>query len=248
MQALILAAGCGKRLRPLTDHVPKSLVEVNGVPLLVNALECLSGRDITEVLIVIGDKREMIVDRLGFQYKEMRIIYIENPKYMETNNVYSFWLAKDYVHDDVVMLECDLFYRRSLVDTILSGGGECKVLVTPFNKERMNGTVITADGNGIVRSLVIKRDQGEGFDYSDKLKTVNVYWFKQDFIVNKLFHFVETYVQTQSKNSYYELVLGGMIYWGNSDVRAVCIAETEWCEIDDMDDLEHAEERFYLSR
>ena len=67
MQALILAAGCGKRLRPLTDYVPKSLVEVNGIPLLVNALECLSGRGIEEVLIVIGDKKDIIVERLGIR-------------------------------------------------------------------------------------------------------------------------------------------------------------------------------------
>ena len=210
----------------------------------MNALECLSGRGISEVLIIVGDKREMIVDRLGFQYKEMRIIYIENPRYMETNNIYSFWLAKDYVHDDVVMMECDLFYRRSLIDTILEGEGECNILVTPFNKNLMDGTVITVDVSGRVKSLIIKRDQGEEFDYSDKLKTVNIYWFKRDFIINKLFHFVETYIQTQSVDSYYELVLGGMIYWGNSDVRAVCVAETEWCEIDDMEDLRRAEERF----
>lgn len=79
MQALILAAGCGKRLRPLTDYVPKSLVEVNGIPLLVNALECLSGRGIEEVLIVIGDKKDIIVERLGFRYKEMKIVYIVVP-------------------------------------------------------------------------------------------------------------------------------------------------------------------------
>ena len=156
MQALILAAGCGKRLRPLTDYVPKSLVEVNGIPLLVNALECLSGRGIEEVLIVIGDKKDIIVERLGFRYKEMKIVYIDNPRYQETNNIYSFWLARNYVHDDVVMLECDLFYRRSLIDRILEGEGECNILVSPYRSESMDGTVVTMDKVGTVKSLVIK--------------------------------------------------------------------------------------------
>lgn len=244
MQALILAAGCGKRLRPLTDYVPKSLVEVNGVPLLVNALECLSGRGIEEVVIVVGDKREIIVERIGFDYKGMRIVYVENPRYQETNNIYSFWLARNYVHDDVVMLECDLFYRRSLVDKVLEGSGECNILVSPYDAGTMDGTVIAMDGDGRVKNLVIKRDQGEGFDYEGKYKTVNVYTFKRDFIKNQLFPFVDTYVQRQSVNSYYELVLGGLIYWGNGDVRAVEISGEEWCEIDDMEDLRKAEEKF----
>mgnify|MGYP000144625588 CR=1 FL=1 len=246
MQALILAAGCGKRLRPLTDYVPKSLVEVNGIPLLVNALECLSGRGIGEVLLVVGDKKEMIVDRLGFRYKEMRIVYIDNPLYLETNNIYSFWLARPYVHDDVVMLECDLFYQRSLVDRVFDGDGECRILVSPFNREVMDGTVVTVDGGNQVKSLTIKREQGAGFDYSDKFKTVNIYWFNKDFILNKLFPFVETYVKQQSVNSYYELVLGGLIYWGNSDIRAVCVDEVEWCEIDDMEDLKKAEKKLWI--
>lgn len=244
MQALILAAGCGKRLRPLTDYVPKSLVEVNGIPLLVNALECLSGRGIEEVLIVVGDKKDIIVERLGFRYKEMRIVYIDNPRYQETNNIYSFWLARNYVHDDMVMLECDLFYRRSLIDRILEGKGECNILVSPYRSESMDGTVVTMDKEGCVKSLVIKRDQGEGFDYADKFKTVNVYTFKRNFIENKFFRFVDTYVQHQGVNSYYELVLGGLIYWGNADIRAVEISADEWCEIDDMEDLKRAEEKF----
>ena len=91
---------------------------------------------------------------------------------------------------------------------------------------------------------VIKRDQGEGFDYADKFKTVNVYIFKRDFVENKFFRFVDTYVQHQGVNSYYELVLGGLIYWGNADIRAVEISADEWCEIDDMEDLKRAEEKF----
>lgn len=244
MQALILAAGCGNRLRPLTDHVPKSLVEVNGIPLLVNALDCLSERGIQEVLIVVGDKKDMIISRLGFKYKEMRIVYIDNTAYLETNNIYSFWLARDYIKDDVIMLECDLFYRRNLIDKILEGEGDCRMLVTPFNEEYMDGTVVTIDDSNQVKSLIIKCNQVGKFDYSDKLKTVNVYWFKKEFIKNKLLHFIDTYIRTQSVNSYYELVLGGIIYWGNNDIRAVTVAETEWSEIDDIEDLEKANIKF----
>lgn len=244
MQALILAAGYGKRLRPLTDRTHKSLVEVNGVPLLVNALDCLSGRSIDEVLLVVGDKKNMVIDKIGHQYKGMKITYIENPLYKETNNVYSFWLAKNYIHDDVIMLECDLFYRRTLIDKILQAREECNVLVSPFDISSMDGTVVDVDNECRVKSLIVKNKQGVDFDYSDKYKTVNIYSFKKEFILYKLFPFIDTYVHVQSVNSYYELVLGGLIYWGNSNISAVKVSALEWCEIDTLEDLRIAEKRF----
>lgn len=244
MQALILAAGCGKRLRPLTDHLPKSLVEVCGKPLLINALDCLSDRGISEVIIVVGDKKDMIIQRIGFQYNGMKIIYVDNPRYLETNNVYSFWLARNYIHDDVIMLECDLYYRRFLIDKMLTGEGEANILVSPFNKETMEGTVITADQDKRALFLIIGRDQYPRYDYTDKLKTVNVYFFRKEFICNNYFPLVDVYIQRQQVNSYYELVLGGLIYWKNNDIRIVEIDAKEWCEIDCLADLQLAEEKF----
>ncbi|HET6557957.1 MAG TPA: phosphocholine cytidylyltransferase family protein [Prolixibacteraceae bacterium] len=244
MQGLILAAGFGKRLQPLTLTVPKSLIEVNGTPLLINSLNHLSERNITEVLIVIGDKRDIIVDRIGHHYKGMKITYIENPLYEKTNNVYSFWLAKNYIHDDIIMLECDLFYNRPLIDITLNGQADCNILVSKFDEQSMDGTVIEIKPDESVKSLIIKRDQSSGFNYSDKFKTVNVYFFKKNFIVNQFMPAIETYINTQSVNSYYELVLGSLIYFGNCDIKAVKIDQSQWCEIDDIHDLKRAESKF----
>ena len=245
MQAMILAAGYGRRLRPLTDEIPKALVEVNGVPLLINALNHLANRAISEVILVVGDKKHLIMERIGHSFKGMQLIYVENPLYRETNNVYSFWLARPYVHDDMLMFECDLFYRRSLVDSVLSGstGAGCGILVSPYDASRMDGTVILADGIR-AQSLVIKSAQGPSFDYAQALKTVNVYAFQKDFICNRLMPMAEAYVKTQGVNSYYELVLGSLIYFGNHDIRVVSIAASEWAEIDTLDDLKIAERRF----
>lgn len=244
MQALILAAGSGQRLRPITDTVPKSLVKVNGISLLENALQHLSHRDISEVIIVVGDKKEKVVAAIGYEYGGMRIIYVENPLYNVTNNVYSLWLARNYIHGDLLMLECDLFYRRSLIDEVLSGKADCNILVSPFDKSCMNGTVVTADPEGRVTSLVIKRDQTGRYDYSDKLKTVNIYFFRKAFVLDCYFPAIETYIKTQSVQSYYELVLGSLIYFGNNDIRIVPVSKDEWKEIDDMEDLKIAEAYF----
>lgn len=245
MQALILAAGYGKRLRPLTDKTHKSLVEVHGTPLLINALDCLSGRNIDEVLLVVGDKKELVINRVGHRYKGMKITYIENPVYKETNNVYSFWLAKNYIHDDLIMLECDLYYHRSLIDKILlSGNGEANILVSPFNPETMDGTVVQMDEEGNVQALVIGRDQKPGMDYTEMYKTVNIYTYKKDFVCSQLMPAIDCYVATQTVNSYYELVLGSLVYFKNNLIKAVVVDADEWCEIDDMEDLRQAEKKF----
>ncbi len=248
MQALILAAGCGRRLRPLTDKIPKALVEINGTPLLNNALDCLSGRNISEVLLVVGDKKGMIIDRIGHQYKGMNITYVENPLYDKTNNVYSLWLAKNYLHDDLIMLECDLFYGRQLIDTALAGDGECNMVVSPFNPKTMDGTVVHVKEDRSVDALIIKRHQQADMDYSQLYKTVNIYTFSQDFVCNKFMPALDTYVFTQGADSYYELVLGALIYYGNNSIKAIDVPETAWSEIDSLEDLKRVERRYHYER
>ncbi len=248
MQALILAAGVGKRLMPLTENQPKCMVEVNGISLIENTLNHLANRNIDEVVIVVGYLKNKIIEKFGSNYKNMKITYVENEIYDTTNNVYSFYLAKDYIHDDVIMLESDLFYNRNLIDTMFLRKDDCDILVSPFNKETMDGSVIVVDKENVAKKLVIKRDQDENFDYTDAFKTVNIYSFKKEFIINKLFPAIETYVKTQSLNSYYELVIGSLIYFGNDNIKVIKTDDKNWCEIDDIDDLKRAERTFKIGK
>ena len=242
MQAIILAAGFGKRLRPLTDQMPKALVPVKGTPLLFHALDCLAAAEkISEVILVVGHRKQDIIAAVGGEYRGMAITYVENPIYDQTNNVYSLALAKPYVHEDCLLLECDIYYSGDLIETLLSGTGDCRILVSPFNPATMNGSVVFADEEGRCASLVIKRDQGEGFDYRHALKTVNAYYFAKNFAADVLFPNLEAYVQTQGVNSYYELVIGGLIYYRNNDIRVAHIPASRWYEVDDTHDLALAE-------
>lgn len=242
MQAIILAAGFGKRLRPLTDRMPKALVPVKGEPLLLRALDCLARTGkITQVILVVGHRKQDIIDAVGGEYGGMSIVYVENPRYEETNNVYSLALTRPYIREDCLLLECDIYYTDDLIATLLSGRGDCNILVSPMNPATMNGSVIFAEDDGRCQSLVLKRDQGPDFDHTKALKTVNAYLLRHAFLTEVLMPNLDIYIQTQGVNSYYELVIGGLIYYRNSDIRAISIPADRWYEVDDEQDLALAE-------
>lgn len=244
MKALILAAGFGKRLRPITNTIPKSMVEVNGTPLLENALNNLYGiGDISEIGIVVGHMADYIKSHIGTEWKGIPIKYYENKRYLETNNVVSLYKAIDFCDDDMLMLECDIYYHKEMLEALKAGEGECSILVSPFNKDTMDGTVIEVEGD-VAKSLILGKWQGTEFDYTNTRKTVNMYKFSRNFVQKKYMPLIKWYVENMGENSYYEKVLGSLLYYRECDAHIVEVPERMWCEIDDADDLERAKKRF----
>lgn len=241
MQAIILAAGKGERLRPLTNTVPKCMVPIKNKPLIVHALDHLSATGkIDEVFIVCGYKANVIQEYIGHSYADMKIDYIVNDKYVCTNNVYSLYMVGNRIRTDCILLECDLFYQQDVIMAILDGDADCNILVSPYNPLTMNGTIVTVK-NGDVQELLTKTHQNAENDYSGAFKTVNIYRFKEEFFNGKLMPNLEVYVKTGNLQSYYELVIGALIYYKNDRIKANIIDESRWYEIDDMQDYEKAE-------
>lgn len=242
MKALILAAGFGKRLQPVTNTIPKSMVEVNGTPLLENALNNLTSLGITDIGIVVGHMADYIREHIGNEWNGAKISYYENARYLETNNIVSLYNAASFCDDEMLMLECDIYYHKEMLEKLITGKGECSILVSPFNPETMDGSVVRVDGDKAV-GLVLGKWQGEGFDYTDTRKTVNMYRFTKDF-VGKYMPLIKWYVENMGENSYYEKVLGSLMYLRECDFRVVEVPEEMWCEIDDAEDLARAGKKF----
>ena len=242
MKALILAAGFGKRLRPITNTIPKSMVEVNGTPLLVNALNNLTALGITEIGIVVGHMAEYIRSAIGSEFNGAVISYFENPRYLETNNIVSLYKAVDFCDDDMLMLECDIYYHKEMLEKLMNGEGECSILVSPFNPETMDGSVIRVEKDKALE-LILGKWQGDDFAYSQTRKTVNMYRFTKSFAA-KYMPLIKWYVENMGEQSYYEKVLGSLLYLRECDVRIVEVPESMWCEVDDAEDLARARARF----
>lgn len=242
MKALILAAGFGKRLRPITNSIPKSMVEVNGTPLLVNALNNLTALGIMDVGIVVGHMADYIREHIGNEWNGAKISYYENSRYLETNNVVSLYNAVEFCDDDMLMLECDIYYHKEMLERLMAGEGECNILVSPFNPDTMDGSVIRVEGDKALE-LILAKWQGADFDYSSTRKTVNMYRFTKAFTA-KYMPLIKWYVENMGENSYYEKVLGSLLYLRECDMRIVEVPEEMWCEVDDTDDLRRARDRF----
>lgn len=243
MQAIILAAGMGRRLGELTGDNTKCMLEVNGVKLIDRALECLSGHNISRIILVVGYKRENVKNYVGNNYKGIEIIYIDNPIFDKTNNIYSLYLAKDYlINEDTILLESDLIFEKNVINRIIQNDYPNLALVDKY-ESWMDGTVVTLNSEDKICNFISKKH----FKYSeiDKYyKTVNIYKFSKEFSTSHYVPFLEAYSQALGNNEYYEQVLRVITLLDDSPLKALPLNGEKWYEIDDIQDLDIASSIF----
>lgn len=240
MQAVILAAGMGKRLGELTKGNTKCMVEVNGVSLIDRALGQLASLDLNRVVIVVGYEGKKLMDYIGNRYDgRLKIEYVENPIYDKTNNIYSLALAKEkLLEDDTLLIESDLIFDDRMFPLIVNNPYPNLALVAKY-ETWMDGTMVRIDDDNNIVDFISKK----AFKYSDVdfyYKTVNVYKFSRDFMEHKYLPFLEAYCSALGNNEYYEQVLRVICMLDNSELKALPITDEKWYEIDDIQDLDIA--------
>ena len=244
MQAVILAAGMGRRLGELTKGNTKCMVEVNGVTLIDRLLRQLSGLDLKRVVIVVGYEGEKLVNYIGDRFSDkFEIVFINNPIYDKTNNIYSLALAREQLaEDDTILLESDLIFDDRMFSLILDNPYPNLALVAKY-QTWMDGTMVRIDEDCNIVNFITKK----AFKYSDVehyYKTVNIYKFSREFMVHKYLPFLDAYCSSIGNNEYYEQVLRVICMLDNSELKALPITDEKWYEIDDVQDLDIAEALF----
>jgi len=239
MQAVILAAGQGTRLRPLTDHCPKCLVKVQGKPLLQYQLEALCDAGVRRCIIVIGHRAAQVRSFFGTRFRNVSITYVENENFDHTNNIYSLWLARREITEDLLLLEGDLIFEPELLMDLLEVPYENTAVVDRF-QPFMNGTVILAHGD-TASAMVLKRDQSRGFDYGPALKTVNIYKFSYQAVSDELMPALSAYVSRDLTDQYYEIAISRAVAKGAIRLHVLRASPRGWAEIDTAEDIVDAE-------
>ena len=244
MQAIILAAGMGRRLGELTKENTKCMVPVNGVTLIDRLLGQLSGLELNRVIIVVGYQGQKLIDYIGKRYDDkLKIEFADNPIYDKTNNIYSLSIVKDKLQeDDTLLIESDLIFSDRFFPMILENPYPNLALVAKY-ESWMDGTMVRLDEEQHIVNFISK----EAFDFDNVdsyYKTVNIYKFSKDFLQYKYVPFLDAYTKAVGNNEYYENVLRIISMLNSHNMKALPVGNEKWYEIDDKQDLDIAEALF----
>ena len=243
MQAIILAAGMGKRLGELTQGNTKCMIRVGGETLIERVLRQLDALHLSRIVIVIGYKGAELREYLSHVSVQTPLIFIENPIYDKTNNIYSLYLAKDYMREqDTLLLESDIIMEDTVLTKLVEHPYPDLALVDKY-ESWMDGTVVMIDEENRIQHF-IPNSQFRYEEIPDYYKTVNIYKFSQTFSEHMYVPFLEAYSSALGNNEYYEQVLRVITMLDNSTLRALPLEGEQWYEIDDIQDLDIAESIF----
>ncbi|UCB44313.1 MAG: phosphocholine cytidylyltransferase family protein [Spirochaetota bacterium] len=238
--AIVLAAGLGKRLKPITDHSPKCLTEVNRTPILVNTLENLSAIGISNCTIVIGYLSEKIVQTIGKNFCGVNVHYIENSIYDSTNDMYSLWLACETLDKGAIIFEGDVFLRPDTLERALTSMGERSFYIAGRYNGKADEVIIKTDSKLLIRSIDVSWGRG---------KPPGNYTFMSSGILavhsgygKRLSKWLEDWVREKKVNFLFDDVLSQ--YVGSHSLWVYEIRWDEWVEIDTAEDLKRAEALF----
>lgn len=234
--ALLLAAGTGSRLFPLTKNSPKCLTLVNEKSIIERLVNNLKKQGFKRLVIVTGHEKDSIMDFLGSKSGNLAIEYVHSPLYRSTNNIYSLWLARHIINEPFVLFESDLVLNTSLLNEMVFPNKMAIAKMQPW----LNGTTVSVNK----LNQITKFQKGTTSTYSDiRYKTVNIYSFSLSSwlaIVKRL----NKYIAEGNVNCYYETIFSEMIADESLSLESVLFDHKPWYEIDTIHDLVEAEKLF----
>jgi choline kinase len=234
--ALLLAAGTGSRLQPLTNDAPKCLTEVNGISILKRLIRSLQLRGFKRVVVVVGHLDRCIREALLTSIDGLTVEFIHSDRYRTTNNIYSLWMARHAIQEPFLLIESDLIFDTALLDDMLEPDRIAVSHALPW----MNGTTVTLD----------RQQQVTGFHAGGLLvenqimyKTVNMYSFSPS-SWQKVATRLSEHITAGRVNEYYEVVFAELVAEGALALQAAFFDNKCWYEIDTLEDLSAAERLF----
>jgi histidinol-phosphate/aromatic aminotransferase/cobyric acid decarboxylase-like protein/choline kinase len=229
----------GKRLGELTRSSTKCMVPVNEKRLIDHTMDALLKAGIRRFVLVVGHGAEELERVLTSTYPDVEFVFVLNPDYAKTNNIYSLFLAREEMErDDSLLLESDVIFEQGILDDCLRHPSPNVAIVAKL-QPWMDGTVTKLDENGAISCFVSKHDMVAA-EFDQYYKTVNIYKLSRAFCRDKFFPFLQVYIQAKGLNEYYEEVLKVLTFIDRGTILASEVGDKLWYEIDDLQDLEIA--------
>ena len=240
MQAVILAAGKGTRLKAKTDTLPKAMIEIEGKPLLEYSLDALAENGLSDVIMVVGFRHETISQKFGNRYRGLKIQYVKNDKFAETGSMYSLALVKDIITDEILLMESDLLFESRAISLLLDSNRPNSILVAGLSGSGDEVYICANDKREITKL-------GKNISASSKQTAIGelagISRFqlnflelvfteaRQDFNSGKMnYHYEECVFRTSKKTL---------------PIHAVTGTDLAWIEIDTAEDLQKAQDLIF---
>tara|TARA_B100000315_G_scaffold260721_1_gene324459 strand:- start:20800 stop:21537 length:738 start_codon:yes stop_codon:yes gene_type:complete len=232
MQAIILAAGLGKRLGLLNKDLPKAFISIEKTPIIKHSLNCLIKAGIKNVIFVVGFKESFFKQSLNYNYNGITIEYISNPQYETSGSMYSLSKTRGRINNDIVLLESDLLYECRAIKELKMFSYPDTILVskpTGSNDE----VFVNIDNMGFLKGLgksLPNREKNNG-------EFVGITKLSKNFLEDVYTQAEKDYSQGLMRRHYEEVIMDVANY---KRMKCLYIEDLRWTEIDKPRDLEKA--------
>jgi len=237
VEAIILAAGSARRMRPISSGQHKAMLPLGRSSILARIVEGLEELDVDVINVVTGYRADEVQAYLCTECEGPTYRFLHNERYATTNNIVSLLLALEAVDGDadVLLIECDLILGSGLL-TRFAGKNRGNIALVDRYRTGMDGTVVTVQ-DGLVVQVIPPERQVHGFDYRNTYKTLNVYRFSHQFCRDTLRPLLREHVSQGKVTSYYEVVLATLGDLLPHRIEAEIVSGERWAEVDDPHDL-----------
>jgi len=229
MKAIICAAGEGKRLKPITDNLPKSMVNVGQKSILEHMLDNLSSCGIKETIIITGYREELIKDKIGEEYRGCKIKYYTNLDYQKTDNMFSLWIAKGEIDEGIIFLNGDIIFNKKILEKILEDKLS-NAIVVDNQIELVEDSMKVHISNGEVKTIGKKIENPNGW-------AIGIYKLSIEG-AKQYYQEIEKLINEGGKSSSFVKPIGSLLK--NYPMNVVNTDGLGWKEIDDLSDLAEA--------
>lgn len=230
-QAIIVAAGVGSRLRPLTDDRPKSIIEVDGQSMLRRSIQLMIEHGINDIAVVVGYRKEMIMEHI----RDFPVTFFYNPFYRITNNMASLWFASPFIKGDFIYSHSDVVYDVTLLTMLVEDERENVLLVEKKECGAEEMKVQVKDGRLVASSKEIPREESFG-------EWTGLASFSADFGA-KLMETISHLIEQGQQMAYDTLAFTRIVEQGHV-IEITSFTSLPWIEIDSIEDLNQAHELF----